>query len=249
MKQSAFLLLAIVISNLTVAAADSQELQIALQEAKEFAKNGQFAEALDKHVWYHEHSRGTGHGGVRLSFAMADWKRLGEEFPAAKEKLLSIRNAQETALLGGKGGFTEFSEVAAIDRTYGNDKGPYDLIRKLAEQSPEQAKRCFFSARDSIVKQKDYALYLKLGPEPEQQFLSWEYSWKQDALRAQKNPDAAGALRELKLRGARQLIEVLVGTGQLDKAADIQKRAVELTKDKSLENAVEDAKQRVKAKP
>jgi hypothetical protein len=51
------------------------------------------------------------------------------------------------------------------------------------------------------------------------------------------------------LGSVRQLIEVLVGVGQLDKAADIQKRALELTKDKSLETAVEDAKQRVKAKP
>lgn len=220
-----------------------------LKEAKDLAKEGDYAAALDKHVWYHEHSRGTAHAGVRLSFAMSDWKRLGEEFPAAKEKLLSIRNEQERALLGGKGGFTEFSEVAAIDRTYGNDKGPYELIRKLAEQSPEQAKKCFFSARDSIVKQKDYALYLKLSPEPEAQFLSWEYSWKSDVLRAEKNPAAAGALRELHLRGVRQLIEVLVGVGQLDKAADIQKRAAELTQDKSLETAVEDAKQRVKVKP
>lgn len=213
------------------------------------AKEGDYAAALEMHVWYHEHSRGTAHGGVRLSFAMNDWKLLGEQFPPAKDKLLAIRAEQEKALLGGKGGFTEFSEVAAIDRTYGNDKGPYELIRKLAEQSPEQARKCFFSARDSIVKQKDYDLYLKLGPDTDAQFLSLENSWKSDALRAEKNPAAAGALREMHLGSVRQLIEVLVGVGQLDKAADIQKRALELTKDKSLETAVEDAKQRVKAKP
>ncbi len=248
MKRTIFLLLTIVLSRLAVVGADSQELQIVLKEAKDLAKEGDYAAALDKHVWYHEHSRGTAHAGVRLSFAMSDWKRLGEEFPAAKEKLLSIRNEQEKSLLGGKGGYVEFSEVAAIDRTYGNDKRTYELIRKLAEQSPELAGKCFFAARGVIAKNKDYALFLKLGPEPERQFRSRQSEWEGNVVR-EGNPAAAAAMRELCLQNFRQLIEVLVGTGQLDKAADIQKRAVELTKDKSLETALEDAMRRVKEKP
>lgn len=228
--------------------ADAQELQIALKEAKDLAKDGDYAAALDKHVWYHEHSRGTAHAGVRLSFAMRDWKLLGDAFPPAKEQLLSIRAGQEKTLLGGKGGYVEFSEVAAIDRTYGNDKGTYELIRKLAEQSPELAGKCFFAARGVIAKNKDYALFLKLGPDPERQFRSRQSEWEENVVR-EGNPAAAAAMRELCLQNFRQLIEVLVGVGQLDKAADIQKRALELTKDKSLETALEDAKQRVKAKP
>lgn len=255
MKQHLLVLMLVAWSGSKALCADSQELQIVLQEAKGHTKNGEYAEALDKLAWYHENSRGTAHAGVRLSFAMNDWKALGEQFPPAKDKLMAIRDEQEKKLLTGKGGFfdgkngfMEFTEVAAIDRTYGQEKKSYELICKLAEQSPDRAKACFFAVRDLLVKNHDYALYLKLSPEPERQFLSWEYAWKSDALRPQNDP-VAPVLRGLHLKTVRQLIEVLVGAGQPEKAADIHKRALELTKEKSLESALEDAKQRVKSKP
>ena len=236
----------------SVSAADSTELQAALTAAQQLAKDGKFAEALDKHVWYHENSRNTCNTsqiGVRLSFAMADWKKLADQFPPAKEKLFQLRDKAEQAVLAGHGGFTEFTEIAAIDRIYDQEKKSYELFRKLAEVSPATAKKCYFGAQDLLMKQKDYALCAKFAPEPNQEYSAWELAWKRTAQSAGKNQPVEDSIRQMCLRKFRQLIEVLIGSGQVEKAVEIQKRALDLTQDKSLETAVEDAKKKVQEKP
>ncbi len=241
--------LALLLGAARVSAADSTELQAALTAAQQLAKDGKFTEALEKHVWYHGNSRNTSHGGVRLSFAMADWKNLADQFPPAKEKLFQLREEAEQAVLAGRGGFIEFTEIAAIDRTYDQEKKSYELFRKLAEASPETAKNCYYGARDLLAKQKDYTLFLKFGPPLEQQFHMLERNWKSDAQYAKANPTTNYDFQKSSLRYVLQLIEVLVGTGQLEKAVELQKKALEFTQDKSLETAVEDAKKKVQEKP
>ena len=137
--------LAILLGAARVSAADSTELQAALSAAQRLAKDGKFTEALEKHVWYHENSRNTSQAGVRLSFAMADWKKLADQYPPAQEKLFRLRDEAEQSVLAGRGGFIEFTEIAAIDRIYDQEKKSYELFRKLAEASPETAKKCFIS--------------------------------------------------------------------------------------------------------
>lgn len=246
MKSNSFLLLTILASNLSVAAADTQELQIALQEAKEFTRNGQFAEALDKHVWYHENSRGTSHAGVRLSFAMTDWKKLGEVFPAAKEKLSSLRDQAAKAALSDTPNPLAVNEVIAIDRTMEEAKRSLEFINNLAEKHPAAAKASYWYVRDLLMEHREYALCRHLSPEPEAEFKSIRETWHA----SESFPDnVKPSVRQLQVRRLRQFIELLVATGDEDLAQKFQERAVELTKDKSLESALEDAKKRVKAKP
>src|SRR5688500_16155454 len=59
------------------------------------AKN--YDDALAKYVWYHENALKHQKSlyGVRLSFALADWERLADDFPAAREKLKSVRDDTE----------------------------------------------------------------------------------------------------------------------------------------------------------
>jgi hypothetical protein len=246
MKISPFLLLLLVLSRFTVSGADSQELQIALKEARDLAKEGDYAAALDKHVWYHEHSRGTAHTGVRLSFAMSDWVNLGEQFPPAKEKLLGIRDQQEKALMTGKGGFTEYTEVSAIDRVFKQQDKTYQMLGKLFEKSPEVAKKCFFGAADMLIERKDYPLFLELADAP----MNW-LRRNTDILQLWQQQDNKRALdshlTSIAKQG-RQYLEALSGVGEHASAETLHKDILALTKDQTYETALAVARERAKAK-
>lgn len=246
MKCTAPLLAVIALSCHAVIGADSQELQITLQEARSLAQNGEFAEALEKHVWYHENSRGTSHAGVRLSFALNDWKQLGERFPAAKEMLASLRDQAAKAALSDSPNPLAVSEVIAIDRTMENAKRSVEFINTLAEKHPAAAKASYWYIRDLLMENREYALCRHLAPEPEAEFKNVREAWHQSEGFP---PNVKPTVRQLQVRRLRQLIELLVATGDEDWARKFQERAVELTKDKSLESALDDAKQRVKSKP
>jgi hypothetical protein len=47
----------------------------ALVDARRLAQTGDYAGALEKHVWFHDNALAIrpGYYGVRLSFALADW--------------------------------------------------------------------------------------------------------------------------------------------------------------------------------
>jgi hypothetical protein len=68
-----------------------------LNGAQDDAQAGRYADALAKHVWFHENALKYQPAlyGVRLSFALSYWAQLGDAYPPALEKLKSIRD--ETA--------------------------------------------------------------------------------------------------------------------------------------------------------
>src|SRR5687767_1724267 len=65
-----------------------------LYEAREDAAAGRYEDVLAKHVWFHGNALKytPGLDGVRLSFALADWNRLGAAYPPALGKLRRMRD-------------------------------------------------------------------------------------------------------------------------------------------------------------
>jgi hypothetical protein len=59
--------------------ATTRDPRAALQEAAMSAKQGNYEEALRDHLWFHEHAleQVPALAGVRLSFALAAWVKLG----------------------------------------------------------------------------------------------------------------------------------------------------------------------------
>lgn len=52
-----------------------------LDEARELEEQGEYAKALEKYLWFHRHAleHDSTAAGVRVSFALGAWARLGEE--------------------------------------------------------------------------------------------------------------------------------------------------------------------------
>ncbi len=228
-------------------------LDAAREEAEELVEAGKFKQALEKFTWYFEKSRNDdSHRGVRLSSVLSDWKNLGEKYPSAKERLLSLRDEAEREVLAKDSPLTAtyFAEVASIDEEYSQPGKTLALFKKLATEAPEKARLCCRAARKSLMTHKEYALFLKFGPEPEAAYQDWVKGWNATEEEAKKRgKDYRTYMLGMHQRRFLDLAEILVGAGRTELAEEFQKRAVDLTGEQLFNGSVEEAKKRVKAKP
>src|SRR6185436_13019993 len=76
-----------------------------LNEAKQLMQAEKYEEALQRHIWYHNHALEIkpSLSGVRLSFALANWVELGRRYPRAKQALVEIRDQKTRAIDEGRG--------------------------------------------------------------------------------------------------------------------------------------------------
>ena len=203
-----------------------------LQHIRELATQGKHEEALQKHLWFHEESKtSTGMGGVRLSFALSQWLKLGEVYPPALAALKGLRDENETKLLGGEGGFREYHDFSAINRTLKDDERTYRLFLQLDAQQSPVAPRCFDVTLDLIVAHKNYDLYAKYGGDSIVRYERFRNLREANLGLARKNPKMDNErFREYTDKTFTdktvQLIEILVQLNRLDEAREIQKRAL-----------------------
>src|SRR5947209_19742990 len=95
----------------------------ALKAAKELASEGRYEEALQKHLWFHDHAleHTPALAGVRLSFALADWLELGNRYPPVRQALIAVRDRKARAIADGAGSIELFHDVSAINYALGED--------------------------------------------------------------------------------------------------------------------------------
>jgi tRNA A-37 threonylcarbamoyl transferase component Bud32 len=130
------------------------------QEAQELTGKGQYEEALQRHIWYHNHALqyGTGQTGVRLSFALADWAELGRRYPKAKQALIEIRDRDTQEFAEGRGYFDLFMDVHSLNQYLGEDEATYSLFKRIEQSDPPLARQCFGVSEDLLVSHGEYDL-------------------------------------------------------------------------------------------
>lgn len=219
-------------------AADLPKIAEVVSEARELTKAGKFEKALEKYVWLYDSSQGPDLGRNLLA-CLADWHFLALKHPPALDALLERVEDAKESVIGGRGTVAEFSVVRFANDQLRQPEQTFDLYRRLSEKQPSKATEFFSIARDLLVPNRAYELYVKHSRGLEAEFKRWESQWR----------NGPKSMRELFTRQARDLIEVAVGVGKPELAAEFQKRAVEVTGNTSLETAVDVATKRVKEKP
>jgi hypothetical protein len=203
-----------------------------LQDIRQLVAEGKYEEALKKHLWFHEESKtSTGMGGVRLSFALSQWMQLGQAYPPALVALKSVRDENAAKLLDGAGGFQEYHECFAINRTLKDDDRTYELFLRLDALHPAIARKCFDVTVDLIVARKRYDLYAKYGGDPIERYERFRHMRETNLGLARKNPTMDNErFRQYTDKTfddkTVQLIEILVQLKRLDEAREIHKRAL-----------------------
>lgn len=133
------------------------DFQAYLTETRAVIAAGKYPEALERCLWYHENSRAAvGMGGVRLSFALSEWEKLGGLYPPAHEAMAKTRDDELDKLQAVGGDFSLFQEVAAFNRALHEDSKTVDEFVQLAKAHPTDAERYWPVAEDVVYAYKRY---------------------------------------------------------------------------------------------
>lgn len=143
MKLHVFLLLALTV--LVTPAFAEGEATTALKDAQSFARAGEFEKALERHEWYHANALRIepSQYGVRLSFALSYWKKLGDQYPPALASLIALRDQGAQSVLDGKAKPELFNDVISINRALKEEAKSVALFKMLIEKQSDFARECF----------------------------------------------------------------------------------------------------------
>ena len=151
-----FLAIALVISISTFA----QDLKNYLPETKAMVKQKKYAEANDRYIWFQNHSleSSPSMSGVRLSFALSDWKSLADIYPPALDSIKAMRDHKTKQLVQNNGPVQLFGDVSAINNYLFESEKTVSLFEKIRNADKDKARKCWFYARKSLFKYKRYDL-------------------------------------------------------------------------------------------
>ena len=141
----------------------NSEMQKYLNDTEAMAREGKYEEALERHLWFHDHvlEHQPSMAGVRLSFALAYWKGLADVYPPALEAMQKVRDDKTDLINQGKGSWNLFQDVAALNRTLGEDNRTVSLFQNLDKDQPDMAKECRIIAKEEVIKAREYDLAIK----------------------------------------------------------------------------------------
>ncbi len=115
---------------------------------------------MDKHVWFFQNALKYRESlrGVRLSFALGDFAKLGKTYPPAIDKLNSLRETAKTNICNEDGIAENFLDFESINKELKQNSNTVDFFVWLDANRPEIAKKVFNSAKPALVKSKEYRL-------------------------------------------------------------------------------------------
>jgi hypothetical protein len=235
-----------------LAPGEKPSLSDILQEARSLAQEGRHEEALQRHLWYHNHALEfePGQAGVRLSFALSYWVELARRYPKAKEALVEIRDRGEQEF-AGRGGYVElFSEISAINGYLGQKDATLTLFKSIQSRNFQLARQCYRSAEELLVEAGDYALCARFVADFQKRFESIRAARDRtmEIVNRTQGVDRTSLSKHAQqtfIKDARRLVEILVGTGRKADAENIRDQAVALLDVPELQSAVTDAEQKV----
>jgi len=201
-----------------------------LGEARADTAAKHYEEALAKLVWFHEHALDYAQGlyGVRLSYALNDWKALGRVYPPALDKLRAERDGAADHVRRGDGARGYFNEVVAIDKALDEDAATRGLFVWLDANHNEIASQVYDIAQPSLVRARDYALCGKyLEPQKALQGIVDQYRVvMQLAAVSDRSREEQIFARKTLANKTGLLVALLVQNHRKDEANDIAAQAV-----------------------
>jgi hypothetical protein len=167
-----------------------------LDQARDLAREGRYPEALERHLWFHEHALDyrPSLSGVRLSFALGDWLRLGERYPPARDALVAVRDRTAAAMTAGNWTARGFQDVAAINHQLGEEAETGALFLNLRQADPALAVLIARDAEEGLIARREYAVLGEYLADPVGHF-NWFAArlMLASARHARSDPEAARA--------------------------------------------------------
>jgi|ERR1700687_693998 len=203
-----------------------------LRDAREAARRGAHAEALEKYLWFHHHAleHSPALAGVRLSYAISEWVELGNAYPPALEALESIQSNNLRLLKEGSCERRRFHDFASINRYLGRFELTTTLFAELAEHQPEFAQTCFRVALPALVRTRSFALARRFVSSPNEH-LDNHLAQFATVLNTRRRTDHDDVLIGVFATHLRQLLIIFEELGENEEANLLQSKAVEALTD------------------
>jgi len=116
-------------------------------------REGRFAEALQKFLWFHANALRFEEAlyGVRLSFALSDWLQLAGKYPPARDAFIKVRDETEQAFCRAPSNAALFHDLASMNSCMGEGRKTADLFETIAQSDPTAAEDVFRYAEDDLI--------------------------------------------------------------------------------------------------
>lgn len=253
------------LASLSFAPTNRPDASKVLAEAQDLAAKGRYEEALQRHIWYHNHALeyDRGQSGVRLSFALSSWMELARKFPKARQALVEIRDRDQREFIEGAGYFDLFLELSSINRTLQEQDETVAVFKAILKKDPDLAKQCYPIVEDLLVQKQEYSVCLGFIPDAQARFRSMRDELER-MLAINRLPAAPGQMappRPLRPPGmdatlrrlatdrfvaqVRVLVEILLASGRTADAESIRAQALTVMDDPRLVSAILDAQKRL----
>jgi len=213
----------------------------ALKEARSFVKAREYSSALEKYIWFHNHALeyDPAMSGVRLSYAIAEWVELGEDYRPARVALEAIRDEKSRQLASGSQEIRLFLDVRAINVALGQENRTHELFAHIAEQNREFAQKCFPAAIESLVNAKEFLMARSFMPSPDEQLDRFAAPLKSRIGRPDRKDDRFGlsfheTLARIYANKVKEILQILVAVGDEDEAKRVHRAAIDCFDDEKI---------------
>ncbi len=202
-----------------------------LDQARRLTSQGKFEEALQHHIWFHNHALevDSSYYGVRLSFALGDWVELGKKYPPALETLRRIRDEKTSRLLAGRADRNLFHDVESINDHLNEAGATAQLFRKIQESNRDFATSIYSLAEEALLGAGEYALAKRYLGDPTTRFDAAKRQFEEGLRYAKSSPrgDASRrAYESIFTDKTIRIIKILDKSGDQDQARSIQAKAL-----------------------
>jgi len=213
-----------------------------LRQARQLVKSQQYAEALEKYIWFHDHALDADRSlaGVRLSYAISEWVDLGEVYPPARSALQSVREAKAESLMQGAHDVSLFHDLASINRAFGQVERTRDLFKSIAAANRGVAEQCFHIALESLVHMKEFGLARSFMPEPRKEIDHFAMPFKFAPQRTQSISPVMmqETLVRIYVKKVNLTLQVFTGVGEEEVSNQLRHYAVECVPDAQLRDMI-----------
>ncbi|MBT3056163.1 MAG: hypothetical protein KME69_14945 [Candidatus Thiodiazotropha sp. (ex Codakia orbicularis)] len=240
-RNYAVFIILIIINGLVMADVGNEDLN----QICKLTEKGQYKQALEKHLWFHEESKKSpGMAGVRLSYAISAWINLGNKYPPAIEALKEVRDRNKKVLLSGKGSFQNFHDLSSINHGLNDEKDTLELFLIIDINYPEQAKLYYIVAEDLLITHKKYDVCAKYIGDPIIKYEQLHHMRELNLSIAKSDsemndPEFLEYADSSFVKGVLNLIEVLVAIDKREQAIEVQSRALSYFSHADIKQAIQ----------
>ncbi|BAF71434.1 hypothetical protein [Sulfurovum sp. NBC37-1] len=203
----------------------------ALDKAREAFRLGNYVDALENYDYFFEHALDDDPAssyGVRLSYCLSEWVKLGEKYPEALIRLKSKRDEALDLLLKTKEP-ERFHDYVAICEYLKSSELPVNEFIKLHDEESTLSQDIVRFIWDKLIKKEKWKICNAYLPNPEEKYKEALTSFNIAMKYCKSNPeyDIERQMIGSYVMEIYNILLVLMKNNRIDAAKSVRKQVIE----------------------